>query len=64
MKNRSEWLTLVLFVLVVLGALGMLLRRGIHGQTAALAIALLVILFLRIGFFVWNLRKQREQVER
>jgi hypothetical protein len=64
MKNRSEWLTLVLFVLVVLGALWMLLRRGIHGQTAALAIALLVILFLRIGFFVWNLRKQREQVER
>jgi UDP-N-acetylmuramyl pentapeptide phosphotransferase/UDP-N-acetylglucosamine-1-phosphate transferase len=64
MKNRSEWLTLVLFCLVVLGALGMLLRRGIHGQTAALAIALLVILFLRIGFFVWNLRKQREQVER
>jgi hypothetical protein len=64
MKNRSEWLTFGAFVVVVLAALGMLLRRGgVHGQSAALAVALLVILLLRIGMFVWNLRRQREEVE-
>jgi hypothetical protein len=64
MKNRSELLTFIVFVLAVLGALGYLLRRGVHGQTAALAVALLLILFLRIGFFVWNLRRQREDLDR
>jgi hypothetical protein len=65
MKNRTEWLTFALFVMVVLGALGFLLRHGgVHGQSAALAVALLVILFLRIGFFAWNLRQQRENIEK
>ncbi|HTZ56605.1 MAG TPA: hypothetical protein VMB49_00845 [Acidobacteriaceae bacterium] len=64
MKNRAELLTFVVFVLAVLGALAFLLRRGIHGQSVALAIALLVILFLRIGIFAWNLRKQRTEIER
>jgi hypothetical protein len=64
MKNRAEWLTFLVFVFAVLGALGFLLRRGIHGQTAALAIALLFILFLRIGIFVWNLRRQRAELDR
>ncbi|MGC2399868.1 MAG: hypothetical protein WA510_08795 [Acidobacteriaceae bacterium] len=64
MKNRSEWLTFAVFVIAVLGALGFLLRRGVHGQTAALAVALLVILLLRIGIFVWNLRRQREDLNR
>ena len=59
MKNRAEWLTFVAFVVVVLGALGYLLRRGVHGQSAALAIALLIILILRVGIFAWNLRRQR-----
>jgi hypothetical protein len=63
MKNRGEWLTFIVFVLAVLGALGFLLRRGIHGQSAALAAALLVILFLRIGIFAFNLRRQREKLE-
>ena len=64
MTNRTEWLTLGLFVIAVLGALGFLLRHGgVHGQSAALAVALLVILLLRIGFFVYNLRKQRENIE-
>ena len=64
MKNRAEWLTFGVFVIAVLGALAFLLRRGIHGQSAALAVALMVILLLRIGFFVWNLRRQREDLDR
>ena len=64
MTNRTEWLTFGLFVIAVLGALGFLLRHGgVHGQSAALAIALLVILLLRIGFFAWNLRRQREDIQ-
>jgi hypothetical protein len=64
MKKRAEWLTFAVFVIAVLIALGFLLRRGVHGQSAALAVALLVILLLRIGIFIWNLRRQREDVER
>src|ERR1700735_1564011 len=64
MKNRAEWLTFGVFVIAVLGALGFLLRRGVHGQSAALAVALLVILLLRVGIFAWNLRRQRQQIER
>ena len=64
MKNRAEWLTFGVFVIAVLVALGILLRHGVHGQSAALAIALLVILVLRIGFFVWNLRQQRAVLNR
>jgi hypothetical protein len=64
MKNRAEWVTFGVFVIGVLVALGILLRRGIHGQSAALAIALLLILLLRIGIFAWNLRRQRAQIER
>ena len=64
MTNRTEWLTFGLFVIAVLAALGFLLRHGgVHGQSAALAIALLVILLLRIGFFAWNLRRQRQEIE-
>jgi hypothetical protein len=47
MKNRTEWITFAVFVIAVLGALGFLLRRGVHGQSAALAVALLVILLSR-----------------
>lgn len=65
MKSRTEWVTFVVFVVAVLGALGFLLRHGgVHGQSAALAIALLVILLLRIGIFAWNLRRQRVELER
>jgi uncharacterized membrane protein len=64
MKNRAEWLTFGVFVFAVLVALGVLLRHGVHGQSVALAIALLVILLLRIGFFVWNLRRQRADLNR
>ena len=59
MKNRAEWLTFAVFVLAVLGALGYLLRRGVHGQSVALAVALLIILILRVGIFAWNLRRPR-----
>ena len=59
MKNRAEWLTFGVFVIAVLGALAFLLRRGVHGQSAALAVALVVILLLRIGIFAWNLRRER-----
>jgi hypothetical protein len=62
MKNRSEWLTFVAFVVAVLVALGYLLRRGVHGQSAALAAVLLIILILRVGIFAWNLRRQREDL--
>ena len=64
MKSRAEWLTFGVFVIAVLVALGILLRHGVHGQSAALAIALLVILLLRIGIFVWNLRRQRADLNR
>ncbi len=64
MKSRAEWLTFVVFVLAVLIALGFLLRRGVHGQSAALAIALLVVLVLRVGIFAWNLRRQRAELEK
>ena len=64
MKNRAEWLTFGVFVVAVLEALGILLRHGVHGQSAALAVALLVILLLRIGIFAWNLRRQRADLER
>jgi hypothetical protein len=65
MTNRTEWLTFGVFVIAVLGALGFLLRHGgVHGQSAALAVALLIILFLRIGIFAWNLRRQRTEIER
>ena len=55
---------MVAVVIAVLAALGFLLRRGVHGQSAALAIALLIILLLRIGIFAWNLRRQRAELER
>lgn len=64
MKNRAEWLTFGAFVAAVLVALYFLVRRGIHGQSAALAIALLAILALRAGAFIWNLRRQRKDLER
>ena len=64
MKSRAEWLTFGVFVIAVLVALGILLRHGVHGQSAALAIALLVILLLRIGIFVWNLRRDRADLNR
>jgi hypothetical protein len=64
MKSRTELLTFIFFVLAVLAALAFLLRRGVHGQSAALAVALMVILMLRVGFFVWNLRRQRAQLEK
>ena len=64
MKNRAEWLTFGAFVAAVLIALYFLVRRGIHGQSAALAIALLAILALRAGAFIWNLRRQRKDLER
>ena len=64
MKNRAERLTFGVFVVAVLVALGILLRHGVHGQSAALAVALLVILLLRIGIFAWNLRRQRADLER
>jgi hypothetical protein len=64
MKSRTELLTFIFFVLAVLAALAFLLRRGVHGQSAALAVALMVILMLRVGIFVWNLRRQRAQLEK
>ena len=64
MKNRAEWVTFAAFVIAVLAALGFLLRRGVHGQSAALAAALLIILILRVGIFAWNLRRQRAQLDK
>lgn len=65
MRNRAEWLTFGAFVVVVVGALYFLMRRGgFHGQSMALAIALLIILFLRVAMFAWNLRRQRKSIER
>jgi hypothetical protein len=64
MKNRAEWLTFGAFVVAVFAALYFLTRRGMHGQSAALAIALLAILALRAGTFIWNLRRQRKDLER
>lgn len=64
MKKRAEWLTFGAFVVAVLGAMYLLVKRGFHGESAALAIALLVILFLRVAMFVWNLRRQRKYIER
>jgi hypothetical protein len=60
MKNRAEWLTFGAFVTAVLIALYFLVRRGVHGQSAALAIVLVAILAMRAGAFVWNLRRQRK----
>jgi uncharacterized membrane protein YGL010W len=64
MKSRTELLTFILFVLAILAALAYLLRRGVHGQSAALAIALTVILVLRVAIFAWNLRRQRAELEK
>ena len=65
MKRRAEWFSFGFFVLVVLGVLGFLLSRGgIRGQSAALATALIFILMLRVGLFAWNLRRQRQQLQR
>ncbi|HEX3940923.1 MAG TPA: hypothetical protein VHX11_05520 [Acidobacteriaceae bacterium] len=63
MKRRAEWLTFGIFVVTVLAVLYVLLRRGLHGQSWALALALLVILALRIAMFAWNLRRQRKSLE-
>ncbi|HEY4049441.1 MAG TPA: hypothetical protein VGM27_21465 [Acidobacteriaceae bacterium] len=64
MKNRAEWLTFGVFVLAVFAAMYFLLRNGVHGQSAALALVLLLILFLRVAMFAWNLRRQRKYIER
>jgi hypothetical protein len=64
MKSRAEWLTFGVFVLAVLAALYLLLRNGVHGQSAALGLVLLVVLLLRVAMFVWNLRRQRKYIER
>lgn len=59
MKGRAEWLTFGIFVAAVIVAMSLLLQHGIHGRSAALALALLVILLLRVGLLIWNLRRQR-----
>lgn len=65
MKKRAEWLTFATFIIVVLFALYILLEHGgFHGRSAAFALALLAILFLRILVFVWNLKRQRKSSER
>ena len=65
MKSRTEWLTFGVFIVAILAALALLLRHGgVHGQSAALAIALLAILALRVGIVVWNLLRQRAQLGR
>ena len=42
----------------------MIASPSAQSATAALAIALLFILLLRIGIFAWNLRRQRAELER
>jgi len=64
MKKRAEWLTFGVFVVTVVVVMYLLVRRGLHGRSEGLAIALLVILLLRVGMFVWNLKRQRKFIER
>lgn len=64
MKERTEWLTFTLFAVGVVAGIYFLLRRGVHGQSVALACALLIVLLLRAGVLVWNLRRQRRSMER
>lgn len=59
-KKRAEWLTFGIFVAAVIVAMYLLLQQGFHGRSAALALALLVILILRVALLVWNLRRQRK----
>lgn len=61
MKRRAEWLTFGIFVAAVIVAMYLLLQRGFHGRSAALALALLVILILRVALLIWNLRRQQKR---
>lgn len=61
MRGRAEWLTFGIFVAAIIVAMYLLLQRGFHGRSAALALALLVILLLRVALLIWNLRRQRRQ---
>ena len=59
MKRRAEWLTFGVFVITVLVVMYLLVKRGLHGRSEGLAVALLVILLLRVAMFLWNLKRQR-----
>jgi hypothetical protein len=64
MKNRTEWFTFTGLAAVVAAGIYLLLRRGVHGQSVALACSLLFVLLLRAGMLAWNLRRQRRAIGR
>ena len=63
MKSRAEIVSFGLFVVVALAALFYVLRG--HGHpNVALAVSLAAVIAIRAAMFLYNLKRQREQVER
>ena len=63
MKSRGEIVSFGLFVVVGLAAMFYVLTRHGH-QNLALGAGLAAVLAIRGGMFLYNLKRQRERVER
>jgi hypothetical protein len=61
MRSGASTASFVLFVIVLLGALYWVLHQRGHAQWALVG-ALLGILVLRGGLFLYNLRQQRKRI--
>lgn len=62
MKSRAEIVSFGLFVVVALAALFYVLRGRSH-DSMALALGLAAVIAIRAGMFLYNLKRQRDQVE-
>ncbi len=62
MKSRAEIVSFVLFVVVALAAMFWVLSQKGH-PNLALAGGLAAVIAIRGGMFLYNLKRQRDQVE-
>ena len=62
MKSRAEIVSCGLFVVVALAAMFYVLRGHGH-QNLALGASLAAVIAIRAGMFLYNLKRQRDQVE-
>jgi hypothetical protein len=63
MKSRGEIVSFGLFIVVALAAMFYVLTR--HGQqNTALGLGLAAVIAIRAGMFLYNLKRQRDRIEK
>jgi cytochrome bd-type quinol oxidase subunit 1 len=62
MKSRAEIVSFGLFIVVALAAMFYVLRGRGH-DNIALVLGLAAVIAVRAGMFLYNLKRQRDQVE-